>query len=329
MIFSEDKWMKGNEQDAHVPVSATLSFAKVASSLANAQEMFLNPILGAALTAEIEAAYQSAAPSDDMSALIKMAQKAVVNLAFWYYFDMLQLRINDQGFQRQESDTWHTPFKYQEDRLRATFKQRGFNAIDQILDYLYEATGRYPSFRESPAFADMQRAVVRSKSEVEQLVYIGGSYLVFLRLRTEFATVEETRLMTVMGRTLYEQFRAWLINPASFPDTATCTLEDLRRKCAAVVIRHAVTRLIRLTGTLTDRGLYFEATATAGEQNHTLQPADDTAIGDRLALYDTDARTAEDNLRRFLSRHLEELYDTPPQNHILRDNDGHQAFFAM
>lgn len=330
MIFNEDNWKKGNEQDTYVPASATLSFSKVASSLNNAQEIFLNPLLGATLAAEMESAYLSPSPSPEMTALIKMSQQAVVNLAFWYYFDMLQLRITDQGFQRQESDSWHQPYKYQEDRLRECFKQRGFNALDQILDYLYDHIATYPSFAESRAWADMRSAVVRSKREVEELVYTGGSCLVFLRLRTEFSTVEETRLMTVMGRTLYEQFRGWLTFPDTFPsERCSCTLEELRRYCAAVVIRHAVARLLRQTGTLTDRGMYFDSTTASGEQNQVHQAADDQSIGDRLSLYDSDARMAENRLCRFLTHRMGDLFEGKGSSHIIRDNDGKQAFFAM
>ena len=330
MIFSEDKWMKGSEQDAYVPVCASLSFSKVASSLSNAQEMFLNPILGDSLTDEMEQAYETGTTDAAMCNLIKMSQHSVVNLAFWYYFDMLQLRINDQGFQRQESDSWKAPYKYQEDRLRESFKQRGFNALDQILDYLYGHTEQFPTFTESSAWHDMRCAVVRSVKEVEHLVYIGGSYLMFLRLHTEFATIEESRLAVVMGRMLYEKFRGWLEAPETFPsDEVECSLEELRIKCAAVVVRHAVARLVRQTGTLTERGLYFDAVAASGSQNESKQPATDTAIGDRLSLYDSDAQLAEDNLRRFLNTRMGNMYEGKGPNHIIRDNDGRQAFFAM
>lgn len=328
MIFSEGFWVKGGEQDAFVPVSATLSFSKMEAPLRNAQDMFLNPLLGEALTLELEEAYIDR--TEGWLKLIRMSQSAVMNLAFWYYFDMLQMRITDQGFQRQESDNWQQPYKYQEDRLKANFKHRGFDGLDKILDYLYDNIETFGSFSQSPAYAEMKGAVVRNPSDVERLVYIGGSRLLFLRLRTEFETVEETRLVGVMGRDLYDRFRSWLVNPDGFPsEECDCSLEDLRQRCAAVVIRNAVIRLLKQTGTLTDKGLYFDILNASGQENHSRQPASDAAIGDRMALYESDAQVAEDNLRRFLSRRMSSMFEGGGPNHIIRDNDNKQAFFAM
>ena len=330
MIFSEELWVKGREQDAHIPVSASLSFCKMAPSLENTQEMFLNPLLGDELTSEMETAYRQGDIPAPMAELIKMAQKSVMNLTFWYYFDSLQMRITDQGFQRQGSEEWQQPYKYQEDRLRENFKIRGFNGLDQLLEYLYGNLADFPSFASSKAYTDIQKAIVRTMEDVNSCVYIGNSYLVFLRLRIEFASIEESRLVTVMGRDLYDKFRAWLIAPDTFPtDEATCTLEELRVKCATVVVRNAVVRLLKQTGTITDQGLYFNITAASGDNNRSLQPATDVAIGDRLVLYESDARMAEDNLSRFLSKRMPNLYEGRGLNHVVRDNDGRQAFFAM
>ncbi len=330
MIFSEEKWKKGNEQDANIPLSASLSFSKVAPSLANAQEMFLNPLLGSALVAQLESAYTKDNPDAAMATLLKMCQNAVVNLTLWYYFDLLQMRVTDQGFHRQGSEDWQQPYKYQEDRIREGFKHRGFNALDGLLDYLYDNVTTYPAFERSTAYTNKRGAVVRSKKDVEQLVYIGGSTLVFLRLRTEFPTIEENRLVAVMGRTLYDLFRGWLVSPETFPsEKCNCTLEDLRERCAAVVVRHAVVRVIQQTGSLTDRGLYFDATAATGGNDNSSLPAPDMAIGDRLSLYKSDASVAEDNLRRFLSRRMDVFFDNHTPHHIIRNNEGKQAFFAM
>ena len=75
-------------------------------------------------------------------------------MAFFYNFDALQLRITDQGFQRQGSEDWQQAFKYQEDRLRDGFRTKGFNAIDEMLDFLDENVSTFTQYEESTAYAE-------------------------------------------------------------------------------------------------------------------------------------------------------------------------------
>lgn len=253
MIFSKEKWNGGKEISAYVPTSSSLSFQKMESSLSSAQQMFLLPLVESKLMQKIEDTYASQdTASDDALHLLTLAQRAVANLAFWHDFDALNLRITDQGFQRQGSGEWQGAYKYQEDRMRENFKNRGFNALDALLDYVEDNIGLYPEYKETRCWTDRSQAIVRSPREASRIVCIYGSHIVFMRLQAEFPTVEEYHLKPILGDVLYSDLRKWLSGTEDFPQLGF-HLDTFRLACADYVVRMAVVRLMKQTGSFTDR----------------------------------------------------------------------------
>lgn len=331
MLFSKEKWNNAREIAPFVPTSASLSFAKMEAPLAGAEDQFVKPLLGEKMADRLTQCYLNPPEGDVLaSQLLQIARRAVVNLAFWHDFDALNLRITDQGFQRQGSADWQGAYKYQEDRMREAFRNRGFNALDFLLDFLEDHVDHFTEFRESQCYSDRSKAIVRSPREANMYVFINSSHIVFMRLQGEFRTVEEYDLAAILGNSLYQQLRRWLNGEEEFPeDKALCKLEQFRLACADFVVKKAAARLIRKTGSLTERGLYFSATAANSLGNDTLTPASDRQIGDRTALADVDAHRAAAALQCFIKNYMGAIVDGQTNMGPLRDNDNHNAFFAM
>lgn len=321
-----------------LPVSSGLSWVKMAPLLENAQRDYLVPLLGEKLNNEISWIYERMDPSERSDAekvVLYLAQRAVANLAFWSNFDAFSLRITDQGFQRQESDTWHPAFKYQEDNLRKGFANAGYNAIDQLLQQLDEHKDDFTAYLESPAFLASQKSIVRNTAEVQDIYEINNSRLVFLRLLPVIRQQTELTLQPILGDELYESLEAWL---EGGEETATLlqqrgqkyanigakTWEWLRSHARKVVVMAAVRQLLRTTGTVTDRGAYF---AELGGDT-ILKPVDDT----RLSLLIADAERAlggyTSRLASFVKVNMEDVYGGSALRVLDRDNDHHNAFWA-
>ncbi len=330
MIFSRDNWDNGREIGQYVPTSSSLSFEKMESSLSNVQELFLIPLLGDDMMETIEDIY-SRVEMDDLTAeetkLLRLAQRAVANLAFWYDFDNLQVRISDQGFQRQGSEDWQQAYKYQEDRLRDGFKVKGFNALDRLLNYLTDHTDTFTDYEHSPAYKARKKAIVRTVAEAQNYVNIDNSAILYLRLAAEFPTVEERELRGALGSELYWQLREYLDNLAEGGEEDK-DLEGLREQCVRVMVNGAALRLLKQTGSLTDKGLYFEAVTANNSENCTKTPATDAAIGDRLSIYVTDLEDSKTMLHMYVRDNLSDYADNK-DGHVIRDNDGGSGFFAM
>ncbi len=331
MFFSSKNWNNGKQMDDIIPVSAALSFDKMRSSLKTADDLYLSPLIGDALMTTLEGLCDNET-TDNERHLIRLLRSAEANLAFYANFDTLQLRITDQGFQRQQTENFGSPYKYQEDRLRAAFRNRGFNALDSILDLLDASFTSLAGYGDMPARCTSAADIVQRTSEVNAVHFINGSRLVFLRLVPQLVAVAHNELRPLIGWNLYNNMTAALQDGTAeerVGDTdPSRTYEELRQYCIPFVVKKAVARLIRETGSLTDRGLYFLSHVAGSSDNDTAAPASRREAHDAAANAETEARQYGDTLMAFIEWKWPDYFPGKPSDTFKRDNNGKKTFWA-
>lgn len=325
MVFSKEKWNDAAELNQFIPVSAALYFESVQSSLEDAWRLFVLPLLGEALAEEIEAYYDDEDPTALQLKVLNECQRAVANLAFWYNFDELNIRISDQGMQRQESDgSFKQTYKYQEDQLKTSFKNKGFNALDRVIDLLDKHQKDFPLYEQSPAYASRKSSIVRSTAEVDANYFINNSHLIFLRLKPIFKLVEESGLRAVLGESLYKDLlKAIKDGETNIGDTTT---EELRLRCVSFVVFTSIAELMQQTGTLTDRGLYFEQ-IHEGDGNLSVKPARPGDLMIRVDNLRKNADTCLNQLMNFIQHYLPAYYKGRQSDVLNRDNNHKRTMF--
>lgn len=325
MFFSKELWKTTDYVNKIIPVSAALSFEKLESALLSADEIYLVPLLGSELVTLAETIYAADEQSDLELEYLSLMKVAELNLAMYYDFQELNLRITDQGFQRQTTDNFTSAFKYQEDALRRSFQNKGFNALDRILDFLETNVETFTDYTSSPAYVDVQTRFVRTPKEVNDVFFINSSRLVFLRLWPILTELEETLLPHVLGSTLYTEVLA------DFEDGTTTigdtTVEELRVRCIRLVVTKAIAQLARQTGEITNRGLYFSATAAADGIESREPGAFDRAAS--LAMNaENSAANYSTALTAFIQTYLSDYYLGHDHAALDRDNERKHTFFA-
>lgn len=325
MVFSKEKWNDAAELNQFIPVSAALYFESVQSSLEDAWRLFVLPLLGEALAEEIEAYYIDEDPTALQLKVLNECQRAVANLAFWYNFDELNIRISDQGMQRQESDgSFKQTYKYQEDQLKTSFKNKGFNALDRVIDLLDKHQKDFPLYEQSPAYASRKSSIVRSTAEVDANYFINNSHLIFLRLKPIFKSVEDTVLQPALGDALYQALTKALKDGTEvLGDTTT---EEFRQRCASFVVLKSIAKLVRQTGSLTDRGLYF-ASIHEGDGNLSVRPSDRETALSLAGDLEREADTRLNLLMNFIQHYLPDFYKGRQSDVLNRDNNHKRTIF--
>ena len=326
MIFSATKWDDALELKRFIPVSSALSFEKMESSLSDAYSMFLAPLLGQGVIDVLEEIYTKRVPNAVEKLLLEEGQRAVPNLAFWYNYAELNTRITDMGFQRQESETFKQTYKYQEDQLRYAFKNKGFNSLDKLIQLFDKNIVTYPQFEDSPAYTLRQKAIVRCTEEVNIYHFINYSHIVFLRLKPIFKVVEDTILQQLISADLYNQLLNALDKGTK--EIGNTTVEELRQRCLPVVVLNAVAKLIRQTGSVTDRGLYFEQTIADRYGNDKTSPADTIDRIQTAMQLEITANAYADSLTLFIKQAIPECYKGSPSDALNRDNNDKKTFWA-
>jgi len=251
MIFSREKWEDEREGMEYLKTSAALSWETVKSPLRNAYDLFVFPLIGEAMSQQLIEIYNQTVREDFEKKLILLAQRANILLAFWYDYAELNVLIGDTGFKRQESESAKTPYKYQEKQLRDGWKTKGFNALDDLLSYLENHDDIYPEYKESDNYVSSKTSIVENTARVNEIYFINGSRLTYLRLKPHFKTVEDTIIAPRLGE-LYRNLKIELANET--PGDKYTGLRDVLRP---VIVCYAIHRLLLETGNLSDKGLFF------------------------------------------------------------------------
>ena len=278
MIFSKEKWNDAAEIQPFISVSKGLRFASVEAPLRNAFEMFLRPLLGDELITDLESYYAASDADPKQKRLLQLAQRANALLAFWYDYNEMQVLIDDNGTKRLESGDVKTPYKYQEQALRNGWKEKGFNALDDLLNYLESEKATFTHYNS----ASTKTSLVRSAAEVDNYYYINGSRIIFLRLQSHFRNVINTIIAPRLG-TIYTDLMTELAKTA--PDAKFL---KLRETLVPVIVFYAVARLMRETGSLTDKGLFFETLKNADDAVNT-SPVTDERMTSQATMAEGDA----------------------------------------
>lgn len=344
MIFSAKKWNNGKELKAVMKVNTAISFDMMEAPLRNAFRQYLVPLLGDVMVGEVVEIYEFG-PNPDVleqntegaterekldSRLLEICKRANANLAFWNDFDEISMRITDAGFQRQKSDngeSFQQVYKYQEDNLRASLRNKGFNALDELLEFLYAHIAEYPEFASSQAYQDRKSAIVRSTADVNDVCFINGSRIVFLRLQPHLKFAEEMLLQPAIGDKLYEHLIDGLVNPPE-DEEARKSMERLRLACSRYIVAMAVRRLLMETGSVTDRGLYFTAVQPGEKGNEEKRPVDTERIAVQIQNLKTDADMYMTVLLRTVRSCFENFYEGDPRQIYDRDNDHKRTFWT-
>ncbi len=274
MIFSKEKWSNADEMMPFISVSRSLEFQTVEAPLRNAFEKFIRPLLGESMTEDLISYYQSTSPTPVESRLLFLAKMANARLAFWDNYDEMQMLIGGSGTLRQESEDSKTPYKYQEQALKRSWKEKGFNALDALLQYLEEQKAVFTDFASSPYYTENKKEIVRNAAEIDRYYFINGSRLIYLRLKQHMQNISIGMIKARIGATIYDDFISDIAtdNPAE-------KHKKLREALIPVVVFYSLARLVKETGSITEKGLFFDSLSGSTGDNETVhQPVSDERI---------------------------------------------------
>ena len=312
-----------------IPTSHALSFDKVVSSLTAVDDIFIIPVIGEEMNRKAEDIFLK--PESERTPLeaklLRQLQVATLNLALYHDFQELNIRITDQGFQRQTTENFTSAYKYQEDNLINNFRNKGFNALDNIIQILEDNTDTFQEYLDSPAYADTRKRIVRTPAEVNEIYYINSSQLIFRRLQPILRELEQTNLPIILGYELNR--RLWdAINQGNDSDViGNTTFAELRHRCAQYLVFKACAQLLRQSGSITDRGLYFITVNPSGEGNETKAPAGANRSAQLAINMEQSAAAYSNALTNFIQYYIPDMFEGHEADTLRRDNNGKRTIW--
>ena len=332
MLFSKEKNAKMEEIREFIPVSVSSDFDSFAPHIANAGRDYLIPVIGKAMYDELVEFYEATTPDHptdvqlNTAELLNLVQSAVIHLACWIGFDLLNAHISDAGFKRLESDTIKSMFKYQEDSLKAYFRTNGFNAIDTVLSYLEDNISDFNEFKLSQEYAALKASFIPDTDSFNSIIFINRSRLTFMRMTQHMRLVEDTDIATILGPVAYAKVKDEMVKDA--PAANVAKLIPYIQKPIAYL---ASAMLMEESGAdLTDNGLYFTATMPRIGNDTQRQPSSPDRISALVTRNRNFGNAYLDQLRSYLVVNASDWPDVTTSTGKLfrRDNLMKKTFWA-
>lgn len=321
-----------DEVKNYLVVGAATDFNRLKPHISNVETAYIRPLLGSVLFDELQDFYDET-PTGTLTdvqeatkELITIVQKSIIHLAYWVGFAVLNAHISDGGFKRSESQTIKSLLKSQEDDLKEYFKTAGFNAMDEVLEYIEANIAHFNEFKVSANWTILKSAFIPDTKTFNSIIQIGNSRLTFLRLKSYATLVEDLDIRPVLGDAIFDEVKSEMVKdePAA---KVTALLPFIRK---AIAFLSAAMLMEESGADLTEKGLYFESTTATAASDRNKQPAkleQIAALTQRNRMY---GENYLEGLKSFLIRNQTSwpAYSQQSGTVLRRDNTNKKSFWA-
>ncbi|MGQ7868695.1 DUF6712 family protein [Sunxiuqinia sp. sy24] len=330
MLFKDIQEVK-----TYLAVGVGNDFNRLKAHIQNAENAYMRPLLHSNMYDELQEFYDEGLPLPEtpsdaqlaMNELLAKVQNSVIHLAYWMGFQALNSTISDQGFRRQESDASKSLYKYQEDELKDYFKTSGFNAMDDILEYLENNIAHFAEFKATENWTIRKEAFIPDTKAFEKVPYsLNNSRLTFLRLVTHMQTVEDLQLKPLLGSAVFDELKAEMIK-----DSPSAKVRAILPHIRKPIVWFATAYLMEESGAdLTEKGLYFDSFSVQEKSNLNRGPASEQRIASMIARNRMIGERYMGLLKNYLLNHVEEWPGFEAQDGFIlnRDNTDKKTFWA-
>ncbi|PXX96909.1 hypothetical protein DF185_19915 [Marinifilum breve] len=140
--------------------------------------------------------------------LLELAQCAEVNLGYFLYWPHMIIDVGDGGANRNESGDKKSAYSSDKERARMKFQYDGFNALEEMMEYLFDNLDKFPLFANSDAYKVATQYIITRTEEFNAIQPIGHSYLVFRNIQPFMGIVEDLQLSPKLGAEFLQELKA-------------------------------------------------------------------------------------------------------------------------
>jgi hypothetical protein len=314
-----------------LPVSSATDRGRLWPFIEQAERKYILPLLEADLYADLQKFYNdhenwTSGSGDDetkSAELLKLIQIAEISLAYFIGFDLLNVISSDAGFQKPgDQGNFKGLYKYQEENLRKYFESTGYNGLDDMLKYIEANIEYFPEWEDSTNFTLRRGSFIKDAETFDKICFINKSRLTFLRLQRFMTEIIDFDIKPLLG-TEYTTLVTELAKED--PDAKYLALVPEVQKPLAFL---SCAKLIEKTGTLTDRGLFFEGKNSGAPDDTYKRPAEGDGAVVAAGSYKTTGQKYIEALRQYLIDNEFTDLGSEYGNVYARDNDNKKIFVA-
>lgn len=322
--MSPKLFLSENDLRDYLPVNLNLRFETVASYLSLAEENYILPLLGDSLFNRIVEYFEDGEIYDNMDTLMHKIRFAIVRLAIWKGFDVINSNISDTGF-ASDVDKDNRLFRYQEENLKTSLKNEGFDYLDNVLAFIDVHIEDFPEFKESDYYKSIENSLIRKTSDFNSCYNIGNSRLVFLKMRQYVRDVELIKLQHRIGAAFFKELTSANAEDVKY----SFILQNIKRFIVYAAVAEGIGELHKMP---TEKGLIFESSNLDGT---TLSPIERTSLMETKIQFSEKAERYLASAINYIQQHKSEYPkytsfapDSPADGVIRFDNTNRKIFMT-
>jgi len=282
-----------------VNVTKAFSFSRIRTHVRKIERLEIKPILGEELYEELQTYYEGTEHDNaESNSLLEIIHEIEANLAMWLHADMGNVIINDSGFQIQHSGDMKSAFQWQVANAQRGFMNTGFDAIDDLIDFLEKNADSFPTWETSEASTISRSLVVNTAKEFSQ--YIKISRRMYVLMLPYIARVERKFLKTTLGEEFYNEIKEGIKENA--PNIENLALMPIINEF--VTAQSYSMAILDLPSKVDERGVQLYNTAFSGNFDG-LQPSDLDRIHGLHSRNQQIATDARAELIKFLNQNID------------------------
>jgi len=213
MFFVKDT----SEIQKFIGINADFNFEVLKPHLDWAQECYLPDLLGALYDKLVYVSNygysQQELPRKPLfDVLFDKVNSVIVHIAIFDWLSIAGISLSDIGLHRLESEMGGTirksAYQYQELSAKEFYRKRGFNAMDSVLKYVVQNITTFTEFNTSESFKNLTTAIIPNTAIFNKHYNIGGSMLLFMKLKPFIHDAEVFDIIPAIGNALFENTKA-------------------------------------------------------------------------------------------------------------------------
>lgn len=146
--------------------------------------------------------------------IIELLRSSITYMLFDLGFDILNTTISNQGFHRIENEQSGKKalFQRQEENLRRTFRQQGWNKLDLALAYMEKNKTEFAEWVSSEEYTLTRNRFINSTKEFDEIYNINNNRLVFMRLRRSQVLSEDFDIIPLIGQDYFAELKYQILS---------------------------------------------------------------------------------------------------------------------
>lgn len=236
---------KLEEIQVYARVNDGLDFEAVDPSMIAVEEDVLVYYIGGDLFLELAASYGTALAemTPRVQKIFPFAQRLVSCLGVYNAISEIEVGVSSDGITRREGSESKTAFGGQVVRLKETFGNRGYSALDQILKVLETYEQDYPEWQNAEYYSHKSGLFFTSSSDFNRHENIGGSPLTFKNLWTFIRDVQQIQISSALPIDMLEEIQEEIDSDSLSQDNRLLVERFLKPAIAKLTIEQALIEL--------------------------------------------------------------------------------------